>query len=98
MDGQYRSNTPIAANKALSTYSDGSNAASIADIKGYMLVNGRVALRHLNVAGANAELAVWGKNLTNRKDRAYGLSLGATGSTSYYVAARTFGVDLSIDF
>jgi len=98
MDGQYRSNTPITANMAQSLFADGSNAAAISDIKGYMLVNGRIALRHLKVAGANAELAVWGKNITDRKDRAYGLGLGAVSSTSYYVAARTFGVDLSIDF
>jgi iron complex outermembrane recepter protein len=99
MDGLYRSTTPIVANPAVSLNSDGSNANGIAPIKGFMLVNGRVALRHMTIAGADAELAFWGKNIFDRKDRAYGLTLAsALGTSAYFVPARTYGVDLSIDF
>ena len=38
-------------------YPDGSNAAAY-KVPGYMLVNGRLALRHIKIGGAEAELAV----------------------------------------
>jgi iron complex outermembrane recepter protein len=98
VDGQYRSSFGVVTNPAVSLYSDGSNAAAIADIKGFALINGRFALRHIKIAGANAELAVWGKNLTDRKDRVFGLILGGISSTAIFQNARTYGLDLSISF
>jgi iron complex outermembrane recepter protein len=98
LDGNYRSENVQIANPLLSNFADGSNIAALEPIKGYMLVNGRVAVRHMKIGGANAELALWGKNLTDRKDRAFGLGLGALSSANFFIPARTFGVDLSIDF
>ncbi len=97
MDGQYRSAIKYFANPVQTLYPDGSNSAIINGTKGFMLVNGRVALRHLKIGGADAELAFWGKNITNRKDSIF--ALDASYSTSLnYVAPRTFGVDLNVDF
>ena len=54
-------------------------------------------LRHINVGPVEAELALWGKNLTNRKDATFGLGVGYSSSLEY-LPPRTFGVDLNIDF
>ena len=103
MDGQYRSSIQFAqSNKTVSQggpfYDDLSNAAAILGTKGFMLVNGRVALRHLKVAGADAELAIWGKNITDRKEATFALALGPLGASNNFLTARTFGVDLNIEF
>jgi hypothetical protein len=63
-----------------------------------MLVNGRLALRHLKIGPADAELAIWGKNITDRKDATFSLPLGPIGTSNNYLTARTFGVDLDLDF
>jgi len=65
----------------------------------YWLLNGRAALKHLKIGPVEGEIAVWGKNLTNRKDMQFSLALGPSLSTSAnYIPARTYGIDLSIDF
>ena len=98
MDGQYRSAINFSINPAKDLYADGSNAAAILGTKGFMLVNGRVALRHLKIGPADAELAFWGKNITNRKDATFALALGPIGASNNFLSPRTYGVDLNIDF
>ena len=103
MDGQYRSKILFAANPLTvaaggTVFNDLSNAAGVLGTNGYMLVNGRVALRHMKIAGAEAELAVWGKNITDRKEATFALALGALGTSNNFLTARTFGVDLNIEF
>ncbi len=95
-DVLYRSKILFSLNPALDIYPSGSNAA-ISEVKGFAQVNGRVALRHLAVAGAEAELALWGKNLTNRKDATFAL-ITPLASSANYVAPRTYGVELSMEF
>ncbi|RZJ97612.1 MAG: TonB-dependent receptor, partial [Novosphingobium sp.] len=95
-DVLYRSKILYSLNPAIDIYASRSNA-SMAEVKGFALVNGRVALRHLAIAGADAELAVWGKNLTNRKDATFALFTPLATSANY-VAPRTYGVELSIEF
>jgi iron complex outermembrane receptor protein len=98
LDGQYRSRILFSSNPNLDIFADKSNAAAILGTNGYMLVNGRVALRHMKVVGADAELALWGKNITDRKEATFALALGGLGTSNNFLTARTFGVDLSIDF
>ncbi|MGN6357922.1 MAG: TonB-dependent receptor [Novosphingobium sp.] len=64
---------------------------------GYFLLNGRVALKRIPIGPISGELAVWGKNLTDRKDITTALFTPFSTSASY-VPARTFGVDMSIEF
>lgn len=64
---------------------------------GYWTINGRIALRDLKLGPINAELAAWGKNLTNRKDVTTALFTPIATSASY-VPARTYGLDLTVDF
>ncbi len=62
------------------------------------LVNGRVALQGFKVAGVDAEVAVWGKNLTNNKAPVFANIVGNFIASSSFEAARTVGVDLTFDY
>ena len=98
MDGLYTSMTQVSANSpAFFLYSDGSNRNAYT-IPGYMLVNGRIALRHIKIGPVDAELAAWVKNLTNRKEMSYSLAMGPIATSANFIAPRTFGIDLGIEF
>jgi iron complex outermembrane receptor protein len=60
----------------------------------YSIVNGRVALADLPVAGHQADLALWVKNLTNDDHMAFISNLGFVYPTNFELA-RTYGIDLS---
>ena len=61
------------------------------------IVNGRIALKDINIGGVGAEVAIWGKNLTQNRDTTYQLNLRAVLAANYQ-AARTLGVDLKIHY
>ncbi len=96
LDALYQSQVELHSNPAQRLLPDGSNANAIV-IKPYATVNGRVALKHLKIGGADAELAVWGKNLTNRKDAIGSLPVGLVTSLNY-IPPRTYGIDLGVEF
>jgi iron complex outermembrane recepter protein len=77
-------------------YADRSNA-SVQNVPGFWMINGRAALRNFDLGGVKAELAVWGKNITNRRDVTFVLATPLA-TTANYVTARTFGIDLGIEF
>ncbi|MCB2078686.1 MAG: TonB-dependent receptor [Novosphingobium sp.] len=65
----------------------------------YWLVNGRIALRDLiNVGGAKAEVALWGKNLTDEKAIGFALNMNNIFGSANFIPARSYGVDLTIEF
>ncbi len=94
MDGLYRSWIRFNLHPITEPWQE---ALSVRGTKGFMMVNGRVALRQLKMGGADAELALWGRNITNRKDATFALALPFSTSANY-LAPRTFGVDLNIEF
>ena len=59
--------------------------------------NGRAALKHIQLGGVDAELAVWGRNLTNKRYASSNLFL-PWGNPVNYDPARTYGLDVSIAF
>ena len=61
------------------------------------IINGRVAIENIQFGGVTAEVALWGKNLTQNRDINYALNLGYLLSASYQ-PARTLGADLNIKF
>lgn len=64
---------------------------------GYWTFNSRISLRHLKIGPLETELAVWGKNLSDRKDITTALYTPLATSASY-VPARTYGLDLTVEF
>ena len=61
------------------------------------IVNGRVAVENIQFGGVTAEVALWGKNLTQNRNVNYALTLGPLISANYQ-PARTLGADLNIKF
>jgi iron complex outermembrane receptor protein len=61
------------------------------------IVNGRVALQKIKMGGLEGELAIWGRNLTNEKSPTFMLPITFIASATYE-PARTFGIDLAVDF
>lgn len=68
-----------------------------ATVPDYWLVNGRVALRDVNIGGIKGDLALWGRNMLNKSVVGYPLLLSGLVSTTYN-APRTYGLDFSIEF
>jgi iron complex outermembrane receptor protein len=64
----------------------------------YWIVNGRVALKDLDVAGIKTEIGVWAKNLTDKRALSFGLNLSNIIVSGNFIPARTFGADLIIEF
>ncbi|MCB2076278.1 MAG: TonB-dependent receptor, partial [Novosphingobium sp.] len=63
----------------------------------FWTINGRVALRDLYIGEVKTELAVWGKNLTDRKVATTALYTPLATSAAY-VPGRTYGLDLTVEF
>jgi iron complex outermembrane receptor protein len=62
-----------------------------------VVLNGRIALKNIMIGGAKAELSVWGRNLTDRDYMNSNLFL-PFGTAVNYGPARTYGVELGIEF
>jgi iron complex outermembrane receptor protein len=62
------------------------------------IVNSRVALRDVQIGSARTEVALWAKNLLNNKDATYPLLFGDIQHNSSFQPARTYGVDVIINF
>ncbi len=95
LDALYRS-SDIRITSPGDVYADKSNA-SVATIPGYWLLNGRIALKNFKIGPANAELSVWGKNLTDNKNPNFVLFTPLATSANFG-PARSFGVELGLDF
>ncbi|MBV1689460.1 TonB-dependent receptor [Novosphingobium sp. G106] len=66
-------------------------------VPAYWLFNARAALRHIKVGGLEGELAVWGKNLSDRKYANFALVQDIATSVNF-IPPRTYGVDFGIEF
>ncbi|WP_279351459.1 TonB-dependent receptor [Erythrobacter litoralis] len=61
------------------------------------LLNGRVALKDLPIGAFRGEVALWGKNLLDDDSIVQATGLGFASAVQYQ-QARTYGIDLSIEF
>lgn len=71
------------------------------DIKGHSrtLVNGRLSVNEISLAGGKVSLALWGKNLTDKDYRASGVDFGALGFAGViYGEPRSVGVDFRYQY
>ena len=65
----------------------------------YAVANGRLAYTGIPLRKGSLDLAVFGRNLFDRKYRTWGLDLGGFGmSTNLYGDPRTFGLQLTYNF
>jgi len=90
IDGNYRSKMLLAAEVA-------PEYRSLVSTPGIWLLNGRMALTDFDLAGHKAEIALWGKNLTNDDHMSMVSSFIFMYPTTYE-RARTFGVDLKFQW
>jgi len=67
-------------------------------IESYVTVNGRVALREVNLGGLKADLALWGRNLFDKQRFSYALNLNSIFEAANYIPARSYGLDLTVSF
>lgn len=96
LDGQYRSSIRWMSNPDREIFPSGSNSFYNV-IPGYWVVNSRAALRHIKVGPGEAELAVWAKNLTDRRD-AVALTTSPLGTQVNFIQGRSYGLELSVEF
>ena len=66
--------------------------------KSYWLVNGRVALKDIDLGGVKAELAAWGRNLFDTQRFSYALNISNIFIGGNYIPARSYGLDLNVSF
>ena len=66
-------------------------------VPAYWLINGRIALEKINVGGANATLAVWGKNITDNRSISFPFNQSGLASATF-IEPRRYGVDVTIEF
>jgi iron complex outermembrane receptor protein len=103
-DATYQSRQRSFAQTDLATFRDARGVATSAVFVPYefleskVIVNGRVALKGIEFAGTDVELAVWGKNLFDSKKGLYPFDFGHVLYSGNFQPARTFGLDLSIKF
>lgn len=97
-DSTWTSDVNLAFNPDLPAYHPGAFAETIREIPSNWRVNARIALRDLDIGGINTELALWSKNLTNSRVKGYAVNLSQIVAQANYTPARTYGLDLTIDF
>jgi iron complex outermembrane receptor protein len=69
-----------------------------ANIEAHWIVNGRLALREVDLGAVKADVALWGRNLFDTQRMSYGLNLSELFFAANYIPARSYGVDLTISF
>lgn len=62
------------------------------------IVNARASIKDITLGGGTAELAIWGKNITDDKSATFPLGFSNFLVSSAFQRARTFGLDLIFDF
>ncbi|MBU6266617.1 MAG: TonB-dependent receptor [Sphingomonadales bacterium] len=62
------------------------------------LINGRIALEHIDLPIGQGEIAVWAKNLTNDRSITFPDILGGFVAGTEFQQARTFGIDVNFKF
>lgn len=65
---------------------------------GRWIANGRIALRDVEVGPTAVEVGAWARNLFNNRDPVFPLMFGSILFSNSYQPARTFGVDLIVQY
>lgn len=97
MDANYKSKTQSDSDPSAAIFA--ANQAPDALItEAYWTVNGRLALKDLKVGPLDAELALWGRNLFDKQRFSYALNISNIFLGANYIPARSYGLDLTVEF
>jgi iron complex outermembrane receptor protein len=93
-DANYKSKS-----RAIPTLADSAGAFGlVAFVPSTWTVNGRASIGQIKVGRGEGEIALWVKNLTNAKDILFPNVINGLFASTNFVAARTFGVDVSVQY
>ena len=96
IDADWRSKNPIDPNPDRAELQP--NFDTITDIPAYWTVNGRIGLTDIPlVAGPTLSVSAWGRNIFDEDVPLFPLILGSFSSTNF-VSAATYGVDVTVKF
>jgi iron complex outermembrane receptor protein len=73
------------------------NEQLVSDAKKQM--DAQISLDNIRLGGADAQLMLWGKNLTNRHEFVRAVDFGSLGyAGGFYADPRTYGLTLNVKF
>lgn len=94
VDGTWRSRLRLDANPDRGVPS----FAAAETVKPVWILNGRTALRNVDLGGVKTEIGLWGRNLTDNRSANFGLNIGNFLQTVNFQEARSYGLDLIVSF
>ena len=94
LDASFRSSMALDANDDVPTPA----FAPVEKTPSVWILNGRVALSDIDIGGAKATLALWGRNLTNDKSIQFTGGISGVSRSASFSPARTYGLDLTVKF
>jgi len=97
MDGTWQSDVKLTSSPSAPEYQGLGFAAGVREIPSHWVVNGRAALNSIKIGGADLQIALWGKNLGDDKSANYAIPL-VYAAVANYIPARTYGMDLTVEF
>jgi len=99
VDGNYRSRMSIESRRLANGHALNAltTAAGMEYSRAGWVVNGRMALQDIALAGGNVEIAAWARNLFNNDRPEFSIDLVSNLSTPYE-PARTFGLDVTFKY
>jgi iron complex outermembrane receptor protein len=102
LDASYRSEawgiTQLPSTSALFPAAEQTLYKSVGKLNPYWVLNGRVALEGFKIGGADATVALWGRNLLDEDSPNMMQALAFFSNAASYEPARTVGVDLTVEF
>jgi iron complex outermembrane receptor protein len=102
LDASYRSQawgiTQLPTTSALFPAAEQTRYKSVGKLNPYWVLNGRLALEGFKIGGADATVALWGRNLLDEDSPNMMQALAFFSIAAHYEPARTIGVDLTVEF
>jgi iron complex outermembrane receptor protein len=102
LDVSYRSEawgiTQLPSTSALFPAAEQTLYKSVGKLNPYWVLNGRVALEGFKIGGADATVALWGRNLLDEDSPNMMQALAFFSNAASYEPARAVGVDLTVEF
>ena len=63
-----------------------------------LIVNGRLALGEMQMGGGEVEIALWGKNITNRTTDVLDVRIAGRNTFTFFNEPRSYGLEARVKF